>query len=255
MLELKGRGVIITGAKRVGQNVVRRLVAEGMYPAILYRGSKETAEQLRDEALEHVDRACAIQADLTVEAEVERAVAEAKRQLGDVSFCVSLASDYPRVKLDDLDEAAWERGISSAKATYLMAVHASKVMRQNQGPIRGHLVFFGDWAAEETPYEDFLPYLTGKAAIHFMTRAFGVELAPHGILVNAILPGPTAQPDRTVTSEEWTKALAATPLHVPSSADDMAEMIATLLKLETITGEIIRVDAGRHLAGPGGSNR
>jgi enoyl-[acyl-carrier-protein] reductase (NADH) len=52
-----------------------------------------------------------------------------------------------------------------------------------------------------------------------------------------------------VSSTEWKAALAQTPLHRESSAEEMAEMVATLLKLETMTGESIRVDAGRHIAG------
>jgi 3-oxoacyl-[acyl-carrier protein] reductase len=198
-----------------------------------------------------VERTCLIQADLTVESEVKNAVAEAKRQLGDLSFCVNMASDYPRVRYEQLDAAAWDHGIAAARGNFLLALHASRAMMANEGPTRGHLVFFGDWAAQETPYEDFLPYLTAKAAIHFMARAFALELAPHGILVNAVLPGPTARIDEIVGSEEWEKALARTPLHRESSEEEIAEVVATILKLETMTGENIRVDSGRHIAGSG----
>ena len=45
--------------------------------------------------------------------------------------------------------------------------------------------------------------------------------------------------------------IARTPLRRESAAGEIAEMIVTLLKSETITGETIRIDAGRHLAGPG----
>ena len=248
MLDLKGRGVIVAGTRRFGQIVVRRLVAEGIRPAILYRGSKEQAEQLRDEALQTIDKAVVIQADLTVEADVQRAVAEAKRELGDVSFLVNMASDYPRVPYDELDAKAWDAGITPAKANFLLALAVSKELRQNSGPTRGHMLFFGDWAADETPYEDFLPYLSAKAAIHFQARGFALELAEYGILVNAILPGPTAQAVE-VSSTEWQEAVADAPLQRESDPTDIAEMVATLLKLETITGETIRVDAGRHIAG------
>jgi enoyl-[acyl-carrier-protein] reductase (NADH) len=47
----------------------------------------------------------------------------------------------------------------------------------------------------------------------------------------------------------WEVALEQTPLARESSEEDVAELIATLLRLETITGETIRVDSGRHLAG------
>ncbi len=189
-----------------------------------------------------------ISADLTVEAEVQRAVEQAKQDMGNLSFCINLASDYPETPLETLDAAAWEHGMSAAKGTYLLALHASRVMQENLGPTRGHLVFFGDWAAGQTPYAGFLPYLTGKAAIDYMTRAFAVELAPSGILVNAMSPGPTAIPPG-LPADRWEKVLSITPLHRESSAEDIAELIVTLLRTETVTGENIRVDSGRHLSG------
>jgi NAD(P)-dependent dehydrogenase (short-subunit alcohol dehydrogenase family) len=248
MLKLEGRGAIVAGTRRIGRLVVERLAAEGVTPAILYRSSRAEAEALRDDVKALVPGACVIQADLAQEDDVVRAVDEARRRLPDLSACINLASDFPRTPLEALDAAAWDRGMATARAAYLLALHAGRKMIENPGPTRGHLVFFGDWAANETPYPDYLPYLTGKAAVHFLVRAFAVELAPHGILVNAISPGPTARPG-DVTSTEWQKNLDRTPLQRESSAADIAEVIATLLKLETVTGENIRVDSGKHLAG------
>ena len=84
-----------------------------------------------------------------------------------------------------------------------------------------------------------------------MTRAFAAELAPHRILVNSIAPGPTMRPPE-ISEESWERdVLAKAPLRRESSADEIAEVVAMLLKSETITGETIRVDSGRHIAGPG----
>ena len=248
MLDLRGRGAIITGTRRIGAAVVRRLAQEGVRPAILYRRSRAEAERLLDQVSALAGDGCVIRADLTNESDVERAVAEAKRRLGDLSFCVNLAADYPRAPFATLDAAAWERGLAGAKATYLLAVHAARAMIDNPGPTRGHLIFFGDWAAEETPYLDHLPYLTGKAAVHFMTRAFALELAPHGILVNGVALGPTERPSE-LSERGWQEAVAQTPLGREVTEADVAELVVALLKLETITGENIRADSGRHLAG------
>ncbi len=248
VLDLRGRGAIVAGTRRVGAVVVDRLAREGIRLAVVYRRSADEATAQVTQALAHTDRAVAIQADLVNEDQVEAAVQQAREALGDVSFCINLASDYPRVSFDNLDLAAWEKGMSTAKGTYLLAIHAARAMMQNDGPTRGHLVMFGDWAAEETPYLDFLPYLTGKAAVHFMTRAFAAELAGRGILVNAVLPGPTAKPP-DLSDRGWQIALEQAPLQRESSDEEIAELIVTLLKLETMTGETIRVDSGRHIAG------
>ena len=250
MLELAGRGAIVAGTRRIGADVVRRLAQEGVRPAIVYRSSRQEAEALLEAVRPLTDRACLIKADLAVEDDVKRAVDQARDELDDLSFCVNLAFRYDRVTFEALDSAAWDQSMAAAKGAYLLALHAGRAMLANPGPTRGHLVFFGDWAAAETPYTDFLPYLTAKAAVHFLTRAFALELAPAGILVNTISPGPTARP-ADLAGAEWDEALAMSPLHRESSEEEMVELLAALLRFETITGENIRVDSGRHIVGGG----
>ena len=84
-----------------------------------------------------------------------------------------------------------------------------------------------------------------------MSRAFASELAPYGVLVNTIAPGPTMRPSE-ISQENWDRnVISRTPLRRESSVEEIAQMIITLLRSESITGETIRIDAGRHLAGPG----
>jgi len=251
MLTLSGRGAIIVGTKRVGEIIADRLADEGINLVIAYRSSRIEAERLKHLVENRVDRVSLVQADLGNEPDVRRLVESAVQDLGDLSFVVNLASGFPRNPYESLDAAAWDRAMSFAKGSYLLAVHASRAMMTNCAPTRGHIVQFSDWAAWETPYKDYLPYLTAKASIDFMTRAFAVELAEHGILVNAIAPGPTMRPPE-IDEESWQHdVLDKAPLRRESSPTEMAEMIVTLLKSETITGQVLRVDSGRHLAGPG----
>ena len=250
MLNLENRTALLVGTKRMGAVVARRLAQAGVRLALSYRGSKRAAQNLQAE-LQPLTRTCLVQADVSRPEDVARLMQTVREELGDLSFLVNLASGFPRAPLDSLDAAAWKAAEPVARANYLLAVHASRSMRENPGPTRGHLIFFSDWAAGGTPYRNYLPYLTSKASIDFMTRAFAVELAPHGILVNAIAPGPTMRPPE-ISSEDWERnVIARTPLRRESAAGEIVEMIVTLLKSETITGETIRIDAGRHLAGPG----
>ncbi len=251
MLKLRGRGVILVGTKRIGAVVAHRLAREGVNLAIVYRSSRKEAERLNSEVSGLTERTALIGGNLSDENDVARIVRTGSDSLGDLSFVVNLAAGFPRNPFETLDGAAWDTAMSFAKGNYLLNVHAARVMMGNDGPTRGHIVQFSDWAAWETPYKDYLPYLTAKAAIDFMTRSFAVELADAGILVNAIAPGPTMRPPE-FSEPSWQRdVLDKTPLKRESSPDDMAEIIVSLLSSESITGQVIRVDSGRHLAGPG----
>ena len=251
MIDLRGKGVLVVGVRRqLGATVARRLAAEGMNVAISYRSSRDEAEEIEAAITADGHRACIVQGDVSIEADVQRMVQEASERMGGLWAIANLASDYPSTQVDHLTEADWDRGLAAAKGTYLLALAGAKEFERHSGAsVNGHLIFIGDWAAGETPYKDFLPYLTAKAAIHFMTRAFAVELAPKDIRVNCIAPGPMQKPP-DMAQEEWDHILQeSAPIHMNSSVEDMAEMIVTLLKSETITGEVIRVDSGRHIAG------
>jgi len=251
LISLEGKGALIVGARRVGAVVARRMAEEGINLAIGYRSSVKEAEALRSSVAGMVQRTCLLQGDLSVEADVKRMVESTVRELGGLNFVLNLASDYPRTPFASLDAAAWDTAMATAKGSYLLALHAARAMAVNPSPTRGHIVLFGDWAAGETPYTEYLPYLTAKAAVHFMTRAFATELAAKGILVNAIAPGPTMRPP-DISEADWEQnVVARAPLKRESSANEIAELVVTLLRGETMTGETLRVDAGRHLAGPG----
>jgi NAD(P)-dependent dehydrogenase (short-subunit alcohol dehydrogenase family) len=249
MQALEGRGALVVGTRRVGAAVARRLAAEGANLAISYRRSRTEAERLRQSLIDEVDKVLVVQGDMSVEDDVRRVIDESARGLGSLSILVNLASDYPRTPFEQLDGQAWDHGMAGARSAFLVTLHAARRMMDNPGPTRGHIVLFSDWAAGETPYQSYLPYLASKATVNFLARGFAVELAGQGILVNAIAPGPSMRPP-DMSERAWTQdVLARTPLHRESTPDDLAEMVVALLRTESVTGETIRVDAGRHLEG------
>ncbi|MEK7215258.1 MAG: SDR family oxidoreductase [Chloroflexota bacterium] len=251
-MNLRGQPAIVAGVRRIGGRVALRLAREGMPLALFYRRSRSEAEAVAQEVASVGGTAVLIQADVSSEAEVQSAVRQASEELGGVAALVNLASGYERTPFEQLDGDAWDRAMNDARGAYLLAVHAARHMMKRPGRTRGRIVLFTDWASGETPYRDYLPYLTAKAAVDFMTRALAVELAHHGILVNGIAPGPTLRPP-DIAPEAWDRQVVErTPLKRESSVDDIVEMVVTLLRSESITGETIRIDSGRHLAGPGG---
>jgi NAD(P)-dependent dehydrogenase (short-subunit alcohol dehydrogenase family) len=79
-----------------------------------------------------------------------------------------------------------------------------------------------------------------------LTEALALELAPDGILVNAIAPGPILAPPET-TDEELKAVERATPVGTWGGSLEIAKVVLALLDSDFITGETIRVDGGRHI--------
>jgi pteridine reductase len=245
-MDMRGRCAVVVGTRRIGREISRRLASLGMEVGILYRSSRDEAESLASEVRQLGQRSIAVQSSLNSDSDVTASLDSIESACGPVSCLINLASDYQRTPFETLDAAAWDRGMQAARVNYLLAIHAARRMKRQPGPTRGHILQFGDWAAGETPYKNYLPYLTAKAAIQFMTRALAVELASDGILVNTIAPGPTVRPP-DISAEVWAQQVVArTPLRRESSVDDIVELAVTLLRSDTITGEVIRVDSGRH---------
>ena len=246
-MDMRGRCAVVVGTRRIGQEISLRLASLGMEVGILYRSSRDEAESLAGEVRLLGRRSIAVQSLLGDDAHVTKSLDTIEAACGPVSCLINLASDYQRTPFETLDAEAWDRGMQAARVNYLLAIHAARRMKVQLGPTRGHILQFGDWAAGETPYKNYLPYLTAKAAIQFMTRALAVELASDGILVNTIAPGPTVRPP-DLSEEVWaSEVVARTPLRRESSVDDIVELAVTLLRSDTITGEVIRVDSGRHI--------
>ncbi len=246
-MNLHGRCAVVVGTRRIGREISLRLASLGMEVGILYRSSRDEAESLASEVRQLGQRSIAVQSLMGDDVDVAAALDTIEAACGPVSCLINLASDYQRTPFETLDAEAWDRGMQAARVNYLLAIHASRRMKLQPGPTRGHILQFGDWAAGETPYKNYLPYLTAKAAIQFMTRALAVELASDGILVNTIAPGPTVRPP-DLSEEVWaSEVVARTPLRRESSVDDIVELAVTLLRSDTITGEVIRVDSGRHI--------
>ena len=240
------KAALIVGAKRIGITVANRLFQSGFNVAIAYRRTPVNESDFKppDDAT-----ILTIRADISNEHDVKSAINATVNRLGRIDAVINLASDYPRAPFDTLDADSWDRAMAAAKGSYLLGIHAARAMADNAGPVRGHIIYFGDWAAEQTPYTDYLPYLTSKAAIHFMTRGLAAEVAPLGIRVNCIAPGPTMRPPE-ISQRAWDAAIQSkSPLRQESSTDDIANMIATLLASSSITGELIRIDSGRHIRG------
>ncbi len=241
--------IVLTGVRRIGRVIGVHLLREGHDLVVIYRTSRDAGEALREEGRVLGRRVDLVQADLAQPGEGERAAVEA-RQGGPVQGLVHLASPYRRVRFGEV------KGRDLLDHFYAIAgslVEMIQVFREDVNPgearVQFHAVVFGDWAVDTSPYPDYLPYFLAKGALHAAVRALAKEMAPWGV-VNAIAPGPVWRPS-DLPESAWEKVLRMTPLRREVSLEDLAAMTRLLLSTTAITGEVIRMDGGRHLAGSG----
>jgi NAD(P)-dependent dehydrogenase (short-subunit alcohol dehydrogenase family) len=244
-MELDGRVALITGARRIGAVVAEQLARRGVDIALAYNRSQREAEQTTARLKAGGRRAISVQADLSRGENCAKLVAQVAKHLGRLDILINMASIYEGKPFARLTEEDWDRYLAvELKAAFLCARAAYPHLRAT----KGRIINFSDWlpASGRPRYPGFLLYYVGKAGVKALTEAMALELAPEGILVNAIAPGPIVAPPGT-TPEQYKGVADATPLGRWGGELEVAKAVFTLLESDFITGETIRVDGGRHL--------
>ena len=230
----------------MGETLASRLAARGTAVALSYRNSREAAERAVGAVRAAGGSSVALRADLTSPADAGALTTAAVGHLGRLDFVINLASIYRRTPFDALSDDALTDALDvDLMSAYRLARAAVPHLRAACG---GRIVHFADWtAASGRPrYPGYLPYYVAKRALIGLTEALALELAPDGILVNAVAPGPILPPPDLDAS-----AAAAVERETPvgrwGGADAIADVVIGLLESDFVTGETIRVDGGRHL--------
>jgi NAD(P)-dependent dehydrogenase (short-subunit alcohol dehydrogenase family) len=237
---------LVTGTKRIGAVLAQELGARGADVAIHYNRSREEAERAADGVRAYERRTDVFQADLSQPSECRRLVYEVASMFGRLDIVVNLASIYTHKALESLTDEDWDRQLAvDLRATWMVSQAAVPHLRAAGG---GRIVNFADWTARSgrPRYTGFLPYYVAKAGVMALTEALALELAPDGILVNAIAPGPIVAPPGT-TDEELEEVQRATPLGRWGGEVEIVKAVLALIDSDFITGECIRVDGGRHV--------
>jgi len=245
-MNLPGKVVLITGGKRIGASVAAAVAAKGADVALTYHRSHVEAEATAGGVRALGRRAVTCRADLSRPSDCEMAVRAAVEGLGRLDVLVHMASIYEATPWANLTPDHLQRSfdveVKSALASVLAAVPHMRVAGG------GRIVTVSDWlAASERPrYKGFLPYYVAKKAVAGLTEALALELAEDQILVNAIAPGPILPPP-DLDTEEAQAVEKATPLGRWGGGEEIAKVVLSLIDSDFITGEIIRVDGGRHI--------
>lgn len=245
-MTLSGKAVLITGGKRMGAPLAQALARHGADVALTWQRSRAEADEAASVVRAAGRRALSIHADLSTATGCDLAVAEVEQAFGRLDALVHLASIYKPIPFDDLTPEAWDAQIAvDLRSTFLCARAAVPALRRVGG---GRIVAFADWvAASGRPrYPGYLPYYVAKAGVIALVEGLALELAPDNILVNAIAPGPILPPD-DLTADERRAVEAATPLGRWGGTEEIVKAVLFLLDTNFVTGDVIRVDGGRHV--------
>ncbi len=163
--------------------------------------------------------------------------------LGRLDVLVNSASLWKRTRFAELNEEDWDRITDILLKGAAFTSHAAAPHLSAHGD--GAIVNITDLSAF-VPFPNHIAHAAGKAGLVSLTKSLALELAPH-VRVNAIAPGPVLPPPGY--SEKQVQAAAArTLLGRWGSPEDVAETVVFLVRARYITGTVLEVDGGEHLA-------
>ncbi len=237
---------LITGAaRRIGATIARRLHAAGYDAALHCRRSRAELDALIIE-LERSRGAStlALQADLADIAQLAPIVHATIDRFGRLDALVNNASAFYPTPVADATPAQWDELFgANARAPFFLAQAAAPHLERQAGAIVNIIDIYA-----ENPLPRHSLYGMSKAALAMMTRALARDLAP-GVRVNGVAPGAVLWPDAGKSDADQKALIERTPLRRMGTPDDVASAVLWLLRdAPFVTGEIVRVDGGRHLA-------
>ncbi len=247
-MDLRGAIALVTGGNGgLGQRICHKLAGEGAHIAVMYAQSRDQAEAVAQElTATYQVNAAAFACDITDQAAVEALVAAVRARFGAIDILVNDAAFNKSVPFHDLDAMTmelWDK---------IMAVNLTGPMRLTKAvaPVmkaggRGRIVNISS-VAGLTPSGSSIAYAISKAGLIHMTRCMAVALAPE-TLVNCVAPGllEGTRATANLRPEQVTNSATSSLLKKAADKDDCADMVVTMCRTETMTGQTIVIDAGR----------
>jgi 3-oxoacyl-[acyl-carrier protein] reductase len=247
-MDLKGSAALVTGGNGgLGQRICHALAKEGTHIAVMYTRSRDQAEGVAQELTSRYQiNAAAFACDITDEAAVQGLIGDVTRRFGRIDILVNDAAyntSIPFTDLDNLSLEVWDKIMAVNLTGPMRLTKAVAPVMKAQG--RGRIVNVSS-VAGLTPTGSSIAYAVSKAALIHLTRCMAVALAPE-TLVNCVAPGllEGTRATANLRPEQVERSASGSLLKKAADKDDCADMVVTMCRTETMTGQTIVIDAGR----------
>ncbi|NNF91002.1 MAG: SDR family oxidoreductase [Boseongicola sp.] len=250
---MSGAALVTGGAKRLGRAMALFLAERGLDVAIHYNSSGDDAEAVADDIRAMGRKAVTLQADLTVEEEMQALVPAAAEALGQpLTVLVNSASVFEYDNLKSATRESWDRHIeSNLRAPFVLTQRFAEQApapviegRWDEPTARALVVNMIDMRVRKlTP--EFMSYTIAKMGLWAFTRTAAQALGPK-VRVNGIGPGPTMQGARQ-SAEHFANQRAATIMNRGADPSDITHALGYFLDAPAVTGQLLCIDGGQHL--------
>jgi 3-oxoacyl-[acyl-carrier protein] reductase len=245
---ISGRSVIVTGASRgIGKGIARIFAKQGARVLLAARD----AAQLEAAAAEMRSTggiASAIAADVARAADNERMAQAAIERHGGIDILCSNAGVFPSARLGAMTVADWNQVIETNLTGTFLSVSACLPALKARG--KGRIIVVSSITGPITGYPGWSHYGASKAGQLGFIRTAAIELAPHSITINAVLPGNIRTEGVESLGPQYVAQMtSAIPVGRLGSVEDVAYAALFLASDEAgfISGQTIVVDGGQVL--------
>ncbi|GAB5470018.1 MAG: SDR family oxidoreductase [Rhodospirillales bacterium] len=238
------RTAVITGAaRRIGRALALDLAQQGYAVAVHYNSSGREAQALVTEIREQGGKAVALAADLSRESEASSLIVRALAALGPIGLLVNNASIFDYDDIATVDRQSWDAHLEpNLRAPLVLTQGFVEALPVGDGGLVVNMID----ARVLNPTPRYLSYTVSKAALWSLTQSLAQALAPR-VRVNAIGPGPVLPPDGQ-TEAQFEARCQRLPLRRPADLAEICGALRFLLAAKSVTGQMLALDGGDHLA-------
>lgn len=238
------RAVVTGGANGLGRAVADRLIGDGAQVAIADRDADAATSWLKAHEGRPGD-AAAYPVDVADPGAAEQVIAAVAADWGGIDLLVNNAAVSRYEQALEITAASWNEVIAvNLSAYFFWAQAAARQMTRNGGGRIVNMASVNSFAAEPSAAH----YVASKGGVAALTKALAVDLAPHGITVNAVAPGPVVT-DRNASllgTEPLATQVGRVPLGRAGEPAEVAAAVAWLASRDAryVNGSVLVLDGG-----------